>query len=174
MKIYRQQNLSGKKKKRKFSEITYDKFKRFPNHPTIATALKKVGPNQTEFSGRASKQKKLRLFVSRVKDEVNFRLYRKGRPTRGGGVVVYVADHISTSILDPVTVRENVNTADVESIWMEINIRTYNSLIGVIYRVPNVAYARLNLIEEVLVEYSMKYHTCIITFDLNKDFLMQQ
>ncbi|KAL3281376.1 hypothetical protein HHI36_004586 [Cryptolaemus montrouzieri] len=40
------------------------------------------------------------------------RLYRKHRPTRGGGVAIHVADHISTRILDPVTVRENINTAD--------------------------------------------------------------
>ncbi|KAL3265717.1 hypothetical protein HHI36_009920 [Cryptolaemus montrouzieri] len=39
------------------------------------------------------------------------RLNRKDRPTRGGGVAV--ADHISTRILDPVTVRDNINTGDM-------------------------------------------------------------
>ncbi|KAL3281972.1 hypothetical protein HHI36_005175 [Cryptolaemus montrouzieri] len=44
--------MSRKKKQQKFSEITIDKFKRLPNYQTIATALNKLGPNQTEFSGR--------------------------------------------------------------------------------------------------------------------------
>ncbi|KAL3281776.1 hypothetical protein HHI36_004977 [Cryptolaemus montrouzieri] len=69
--------MSGKKKQRKFSEIANDKFKRLTNHLTIGTALNKVGPNQTEFSGRATKQKQLWLFVSQVKDEVSEEVIRR-------------------------------------------------------------------------------------------------
>ena len=58
---------------------------------------------------------------------------------RGGGVVVYIADHIRYKR------QTDLESADIESIWLEINLKnTKPILISSVYRPPNSSVQRLN------------------------------
>ena len=60
---------------------------------------------------------------------------------RGGGVVVYIADYIRYMYKR----RTDLESADIESIWLEINLKnTKPILISSVYRLPNSSVQWLN------------------------------
>ncbi|XP_035986406.1 uncharacterized protein LOC110369265 isoform X1 [Fundulus heteroclitus] len=72
---------------------------------------------------------------SKVKDsEVyikGFRMWRKDRTNYGGGVALYVQDHIET------TLRSDLMETEAEIIWVEMKLPERSVLVGSCYRPPN-------------------------------------
>ena len=65
------------------------------------------------------------------KDRASVKQYDSSRK-RGGGIVVYLAEHVKY------TRRSDLESSDVELIWLEINLmNTKPFLIGSVYRPPN-------------------------------------
>ena len=58
-------------------------------------------------------------------------LFRKDRVAHGGGVVAYVPNHLK------VHRRPDLETNDVDMLWLELRLRSRRILIGVTYRPPN-------------------------------------
>ena len=62
---------------------------------------------------------------------VGFRMYRRDRGRRGGGVMVYVPENICTRR------RHDLESTDVEALWIEARILGRKVLICNVYRPPD-------------------------------------
>ena len=60
-----------------------------------------------------------------------YNMFRKDRPSRGGGVILYVKEHIPCKLLD--------SKEDIESIWCEIGDIYSKCNIALYYRPPNAS-----------------------------------
>lgn len=80
-----------------------------------------------------------------------FRMWRRDRDSDGGGVALYVQDHIETRL------RSDLIKTEVEIIWVEMKLPDSKPvLLGCCYRPPNVRKAYLNQIKEIMDELSME------------------
>ena len=91
--------------------------------------------------------------------------FRKDRNAHGGGVLVYVSNQLMAKRI------QDIETPDIESIWLEIIFPNYSLLLCCIYRPPN------SLVDfwtyfQYSVEKAITYNPqIVITGDLNVDLL---
>lgn len=117
--------------------VLFEQFTSFV-HVNIQSLVPKLDLVLTEFSthdilsfseswlGRHVDDNLLRL------PGYKFPPFRRDRPDRqGGGVIVYVKDHINCKL------RPDLNVGDIECVWIELTFRNKKTLYGTFYIPPN-------------------------------------
>lgn len=100
-------------------------------------------------------------------DLEGFRLYRRDRNTRGGGLCIYANNKINTAI---------IQTGDViEQLWLEIKIDKIKIAVGVVYKPPAFnTELFLNELEDTLILLTPSVKNIVITGDFNINLLNMQ
>ena len=109
-----------------------------------------------------------------VDEEVSlqgYNLMRRDRDCVGGGVAVYVAEHLNYNRLkDP---RDLLPDIDVESIWFELSLpKTKKILIGAIYKPPDSnASTFTESLEKILSNFTTNETKTILLGDFNFNYM---
>ena len=109
-----------------------------------------------------------------VDEEVSlqgYNLMRRDRDCVGGGVAVYVAEHLNYNRLkDP---RDLLPDIDVESIWFELSLpKTKKILIGAIYKPPDSnASTFTESLEKILSNFTTNETETILLGDFNFNYM---
>lgn len=93
-----------------------------------------------------------------------FRLYRRDRNTRGGGLCIYASNRINTTV---------IQTSDViEQLWLEIKTDKEKTAVGVVYKPPTFnTELFLNELEDTLILITPSMKNILITGDFNINLL---
>lgn len=105
-------------------------------------------------------------FPSNLIHMPGYELIRADRPSRGGGVCLYVHCSLKYKMIN----IDYVNTEHLEQLWVSININKIKTSIGVLYRPPHSPINCLNELENVLTNICMDCQDIILMGDLNIDF----
>lgn len=98
----------------------------------------------------------------------NYRIVRKDRATRGGGVAFYVHNTVKFSILEPPT----HNDCPLEHLWISTKIAGKRICLGTIYRPPNSNFNHcLECLENVLISFMANFDIILLGGDFNVDLL---
>ena len=94
-----------------------------------------------------------------------YNIFRRDRNVNGGGVAVYVQNHI------PVNMRPDLMAADIEVIWLQMNLPHIKPvLIGCVYRPPSANVDYLNQMCLMLDQVFDLGHETYILGDTNIDW----
>lgn len=95
-----------------------------------------------------------------------YNLYRKDRNRYGGGVALYVQNHL------PVKVREDIMYDEIEVLWLQINLlHTKPILVGCCYRPPSSDRQYLEAMGKMLDKVCELNMETVFTGDINIDWL---
>ena len=93
-----------------------------------------------------------------------FRLYRRDRPTRGGGLCIYASNKLNTTIIQTSEV--------IEQLWLEIKTDREKNAVGVIYKPPTFnTELFLNELEDTLILLTPSVKNILLTGDFNINLL---
>ena len=96
-------------------------------------------------------------------------IIRKDRDTNGGGVAIYVSEHLVVKRI------ENLEVPNVECLWTEIHATNNKLLIGTCYRPPNADNEFWDNLQHVIENaVQLNYKNILIAGDLNSDFSTPQ
>lgn len=97
-----------------------------------------------------------------------FKLIRRDRSTRGGGVAFYINNSLNFKVLKLLSPA----TSPLEQLWISLNISGKKVCLGTLYRPPNTNLdACLEELETYLTTYLTEYDYIIFGGDFNVDFL---
>lgn len=69
---------------------------------------------------------------SRVVEIPDYHILRNDRSGREGGIAVYVKNYINCSLVP----SKFQSSQDLENLWIEIKLRNYSLVVGILYRPP--------------------------------------
>lgn len=95
-----------------------------------------------------------------------YKIYRSDRSSHGGGVAIYIRDHISAKVI-----CKSDSLSKIEYIFIEIGGNEQKILIGCIYR-PN-KYVSVDNLLHVVENLAVNYTDVIIAGDLNSNILKE-
>ena len=94
-----------------------------------------------------------------------YKMYRNDRfSKRGGGILVYVSEHISCSLIE-----KSSGISQTEFLLIELFLQNEKILLASLYNPPRINC--LQVFEDMFRKYMVKYDDFIIAGDLNKDYL---
>lgn len=100
-----------------------------------------------------------------------FKLFHVNREEmNSGGVGLLVRNHLA---INAKKIKVNYQEKQPELLFVEIEINKIKILVSVVYKSPKTRYGIYGNIAEILAFMSTKYDHCIITGDMNIDFLKQ-
>lgn len=111
------------------------------------------------------------LADNKVNSEINLTnfqppfCYCRNTGTLGGGVAVYVKDHISAER------RADLEIPTVECVWIEIIVQGQKYIYGTLYRPP---YSPTSLWEDIELSLDLAYNTNITNIIITDDFNANQ
>nr|CAI5851015.1 unnamed protein product [Callosobruchus analis] len=94
----------------------------------------------------------------------NYKLLRNDRPDRGGGVAVYVKEH-----LKPIILLKSESGSIVEHLWISVKCNNVKIAIGVVYLPHTKDFKTLDFMYEVIPILYLSCSICICTGDFNID-----
>ena len=94
-----------------------------------------------------------------------FRMYRRDRGTRGGGVLAYVTEDIISMR------RHDLEVTDIEALWIEVRMRRKRILICNIYRPPNAQSTWMDSLGVMIERAVLEKIPVFLMGDLNCDML---
>lgn len=98
----------------------------------------------------------------------NYSLIRMDRPTRGGGVAMYIKSEFKFKVLTS-TISDN----GVEQLWLLVNISNEKIGLGVIYKPPNVHVQYLSDVTDCLEQMYLETKSIVLMGDVNVNLLRQ-
>lgn len=106
-------------------------------------------------------------FPSKYVSIKDYNLVRSDRPTRGGGVGIYLKQCYKFKVYYK---HENFDSG-LEQLWIKINMNKYNIGIGIIYRPPNVNVNCLREFFDILENIYLEVNSVIVLGDININLL---
>lgn len=94
----------------------------------------------------------------------NYSLVRGDRPSRGGGVCIYIKSNYTHKLL-------NVSISNLEQLWIELVINQKRIGVGIIYKPPSVHYTALEQLEDTLSDIISEVDDIVLMGDMNIDML---
>lgn len=99
----------------------------------------------------------------------NYKLIRKDRGTRGGGIGFYLKNSFKFNVLE--TPAQNADENVLEDLWISLKISGKKMCFGTLYRPPNSNLGKfLEILENILVNFIPEFDVIIFGGDLNIDF----
>ena len=94
-----------------------------------------------------------------------FRLYRRDRGVRGGGVVVYMSEAVKSMR------RQDLEEEGMEIVWIQIKMSKRSLLIGNVYRPPDAPAVWMDGLEAMLERVVQEKLDVVLLGDLNCNLL---
>lgn len=96
----------------------------------------------------------------------NFKLFRRDRDGRGGGVAIYVTSKLKATPIDTPDFNNRI-----DQLWLNLRYNKQSVTIGVIYRSPSVPYSQLSCLHDVISEVICDCDVLVCTGDFNVNLL---
>lgn len=108
-----------------------------------------------------------------------FRMWRRDRESDelnpGGGVALYVQDHIKTRLrLDLMEPKDKLKKNKVEIIWVEMELPDKPVLVGSCYRHPEALVESIDVISKMMTQVMREQKDVILMGDFNFDWLSEK
>ena len=94
-----------------------------------------------------------------------FRMYRRDRDRRAGGVAVYVSEDVKS------VRKRDLEDVEIESLWIEVRLKGLRALICNVYRLLNVQAAWMDNLALMLEIPVLENVAVLMMGDFNCDFL---
>lgn len=88
-----------------------------------------------------------------------FKILRKDRGSRGGGVAIIVKRDLVCNLIE--------NSSNIESVWCKVKLPNIEILIGAVYRPPGSGFDFIEKLNNFLIKTRANNHNFIIAGDLN-------
>lgn len=96
----------------------------------------------------------------------NYNIARLDRPTRGGGLLLYIKSTFSFKIK-----LAEISESGLEQMWLKIKVNSRNVGVGVIYRPPSVNVSCLDDLSETLQQLYLETQSVVLMGDININLL---
>ena len=111
---------------------------------------------------------------STIKENVfaltDYKLIRKDRESRGGGVAFYINKSVKYKILD----IPAINDCPLEFLWISVTMSGKRLCLGTLYRAPNSNFNQsFECLENMISTFLTEYDIILFGGDLNVDFLSE-